>query len=63
MTLNSDDLPYFWTTLKREYDIAAEDFGMGDKALSATTRTAIKAAFVYKKTKSALLARLNGHKC
>ena len=62
VTLNSDDPPYFWTTLKREYDIAAEHFGMDDKALMATTRTAIEAAFVDRKTKSALLARLDGHK-
>ncbi|MDX8463900.1 adenosine deaminase, partial [Mesorhizobium humile] len=32
MTLNSDDPPYFWTSLKREYDIAAEHFAMDDKA-------------------------------
>lgn len=62
VTLNSDDPPYFWTTLKREYDIATEHFGMDDKALLATTRTAIEAAFVDKKTKAALLARLDGHK-
>ena len=62
VTLNSDDPPYFWTSLKREYDIASEHFGMDDKALMATTRTAIEAAFVDRKTKSALLARLDGHK-
>ena len=60
VTLNSDDPPYFWTSLKREYDIAREHFGMDDKALAAVTRTAIEAAFVDKKTKTALLARLNG---
>ena len=59
VTLNSDDPPYFWTSLKREYDIAAEHFGMNDKALTAVTRTAIEAAFVDRKTKTALLARLN----
>src|SRR5206468_3660549 len=60
VTLNSDDPPYFWTSLKREYDIAAEHFAMDEKALTAVTRTAIEAAFVDKKTKAALLARLNG---
>ncbi len=60
VTLNSDDPPYFWTSLKREYDIAREHFGMDDKALAAVTKTAIEAAFVDKKTKTALLARLNG---
>jgi adenosine deaminase len=33
---------------------------MNEKALTAVTRTAIEAAFVDKKTKTALLARLNG---
>ncbi|RWE09928.1 MAG: adenosine deaminase [Mesorhizobium sp.] len=59
VTLNSDDPPYFWTSLKREYDIAAEHFSMNDKALAAVTRTAIEAAFVDKKTRTALLTRLN----
>lgn len=62
VTLSSDDPPYFWTSLKHEYDIATEHFGMDDKALMATTRTAIEAAFVDRKTKAALLARLDGHK-
>ncbi len=59
VTLNSDDPPYFWTSLKREYDIAAEHFGMGEKELLKVTRTAIEAAFVDRKTKQALLARLD----
>ncbi|RUW94446.1 adenosine deaminase, partial [Mesorhizobium sp. M8A.F.Ca.ET.059.01.1.1] len=59
VTLNSDDPPYFWTSLKREYDIAAEHFAMNEKALAAVTRTAIEAAFVDRKTKAALLGRLN----
>jgi len=60
VTLNSDDPPYFWTSLKREYDIATEHFAMNDKALAGVTRTAIEAAFVDRKTKAALLARVNG---
>ena len=59
VTLNSDDPPYFWTTLKREYEVAAQHFGMSDKDLAAVTRTAIEAAFVDKKTRAALLARLD----
>lgn len=58
VTLNSDDPPYFWTSLKREYDVAAEHFGLSEKDLTAITRTAIEAAFVDRKTRSALLARL-----
>ena len=59
VTLNSDDPPYFRTSLKREYDIAAEHFSMDDKALAAVTRTAIEAAFVDRKTRTKLLSRLD----
>jgi adenosine deaminase len=59
VTLSSDDPPYFWTSLKNEYDLAAKHFGMSEKALAAVTRTAIEAAFVDRKTKSALLGRLD----
>lgn len=58
VTLNSDDPPYFWTSLKKEYDVAAEHFGMTPKDLSNITRTAIEAAFIDRKTKQALLARV-----
>ena len=59
VTLNSDDPPYFWTTLKREYDVARQYFKMDDKALLATTKTAIEAAFVDRKTRTALLAKVS----
>ena len=58
VTLNSDDPPYFHTNIKAEYDNAARHFGMNDKALASITRTAIEAAFVDRKTRAALLARL-----
>ena len=60
VTLNSDDPPYFWTSLKREYEVAGEHFGLDAKALTAVTRTAIEAAFVDRKTRAALLSRFNG---
>lgn len=59
LTLNSDDPPYFDTSLKREYDIAAEHFGMDDAALTAVTRTALQAAFVDDATRARLMARLD----
>ncbi|CAM5470980.1 adenosine deaminase [Aquamicrobium terrae] len=59
VTLNSDDPPYFGTSLKHEYDMAARHFGLSEKALAAVTRTAIEAAFVDRRTKAALLARLD----
>lgn len=60
VTLNSDDPPYFWTTLQREYDVASDHFGMSEEELTAVTRTAIEAAFVDEPTRATLLARLDG---
>lgn len=59
VTLNSDDPPYFWTTLKREYEVAAEHFRLTEAELAGVTRTAIEAAFVDEETRAALLARLD----
>ncbi len=59
VTLNSDDPPYFWTSLKHEYEIGREYFGLNENELAGITRTAIEAAFVDKKTKTELLGRLN----
>lgn len=59
VTLSADDPPYFSTSLKREYDLAKEHFGLDDAALSAVTRVAVEAAFVDRKTKAALLAKLD----
>jgi adenosine deaminase len=58
VTLNSDDPPYFWTSLQREYDIARNEFGMDDRALVAVTRTALEAAFVDEETRKRLLGLL-----
>ena len=59
VTLSSDDPPYFWTSLKKEYEVAKEHFGLSDKDLLGVTRASIEAAFVDRKTKAALLARLD----
>lgn len=58
VTLNSDAPAFLGTSLKNEYDIAATHFGMDGDALAALTRTALEAAFVDRKTRTALLARL-----
>ena len=58
VTLSSDDPPYFWTSIGKEYDVARQHFGLSDRDLLGVTRTAIEAAFVDRKTRSALLARL-----
>ena len=59
VTLNSDDPPYFRTSLKREYEIGAEHFGLDEGELLGLTETALNAAFVDRGTKAALLTRLN----
>lgn len=59
LTLNSDDPPYFETSIAREYAIGKENFGLTDKQLTGVTRTAIEAGFIDRKTKAALLSRLD----
>ena len=60
VTLNSDDPPYFHTTLKKEYEVAAEHFGMEAEDLADVTRTALVAAFVDDDTRARLEAQLDG---
>lgn len=45
VTLNSDDPPYFGTTVGQEYAVAREHFGLDDADLLALTDTALAAAF------------------
>ena len=58
VTISSDDPPFFHTSLKREYELASEAFGLSDAEINAMTRTAIEAAFVDEETRKALFARL-----
>lgn len=58
LTLNSDDPPFFATSLEAEYETAARVFGLDDAALKGVTRTALEAAFVDEETRVRLLARL-----
>ncbi|MCY6382979.1 adenosine deaminase [Hoeflea prorocentri] len=58
VTLNSDDPPFFDTSLGKEYAIAQAEFGLSDEELVETTRTAINAAFVDEDTRTSLLAKL-----
>ena len=57
VTLNSDDPPFFRTSLGREYDAVARVHGLTEEALRAITRTAIEAAFVDEPMRAALLER------
>lgn len=55
ITLNSDDPPFFRTTLGREYQIAQDHFGFTRDDLLAVTRNAIEAAFVDETSRKKLL--------
>lgn len=59
VTLNSDDPPFFHTTLGHEYTHTAKTFGWSPEDQRAITRTAIEAAFCDRGTKERLLARLD----
>jgi adenosine deaminase len=56
VTLNSDDPPFFHTSLAREYELASREMGFSDAELNTMTRTAIEAAFVDEPTRTRLLA-------
>lgn len=57
-TLSSDDPPYFHTSIGREYDLAAEHFGLSEDDLIGFTRNSIEAAFVDEETRRGLRAKL-----
>ena len=58
LTLNSDDPPFFKTTLGHEYDLGATHFGLSHQTLNRFTKNAIEAAFVDEQTRTQLLERL-----
>lgn len=59
VTISSDDPPFFRTSLAREYEIAATEFGFRRAEIDRMTRTAIEAAFVDETTRARLLAQLD----
>ncbi|WP_067220077.1 adenosine deaminase [Stappia indica] len=61
ITLNSDDPPFFGTTLGHEYRSCAETFGWPEDELLAITRNAIAAAFCDEDTRRRLVLRLSDH--
>jgi len=58
VTLNSDDPPFFHTSLAQEYEIASHVFGFSDDEINTMTRTAIEGAFVDEATRAQLLAKI-----
>lgn len=58
VTLNSDDPPFFRTSIGAEYSQTAKSHGLGHADLVDITRTSIRAGFLDEATKTGLLARL-----
>ena len=54
VTLNSDDPPFFHTTLGMEYDLA----GLGERELRGIARTAIESSFADETTKQRILREI-----
>jgi len=59
--ISSDDPPFFFTSLAREYALAADAFGFSDAEINRMTRTALESAFVDEVTRARLLAKLDSH--
>jgi len=57
VTLNSDDPPYFHTSVGLEYQVAHDHFGLDTGDLRAITRTALEAGFAPAEVRSALIER------
>ncbi len=60
VTISSDDPPFFHTSLRREYELAATEFGFSETEINGMTRTALEAAFVDEATRARLLAAIDG---
>lgn len=58
VSINSDDPPYFHTTLATEYQRVQDTFNYSDSEMTHFTRMAIEHAFVDETTRSHLLKRL-----
>jgi len=66
VSLNSDDPPYFNTTIGREYGLAKSELGLTDSDLLQITQSALAAAFADNGTRVACMrhvAKLSGGDC
>ena len=59
VSLNSDDPPYFATTIGREYEIARSHMGLEDLDLVQISEDALVAAFVDETTRQQLRKKLD----
>ena len=58
VSLNSDDPPFFHTTVGQEYHDSAKNFELGDEVLKSISLMAMEASFVDTKTKSKLVNKI-----
>lgn len=59
VTLNSDDPPFFATSIGHEYEEAARHYGLSDTDLTQITRNAVEASFCDGSLKQELLSKLD----
>ncbi|WP_162946834.1 adenosine deaminase [Ruegeria sp. EL01] len=62
VTLNSDDPPYFFSTIDEEYDIARETFGFSDAELLDLTHNAILAGMLSNDERMPLLNEVDDYR-
>lgn len=60
-SINSDDPPFFWTSLGDDYDAAQKHFGFTDADLLAVTKRAIEVSFADAALKQKLLAKVEAY--
>ena len=58
VSINSDDPPYFATSIGHEYDNAASAIGLSSTALRRISKAAMTASFADTETKARLLAAI-----
>jgi adenosine deaminase len=63
VTLNSDDPPYFGSTIGGEYGVARDRFGFDDAGLAQLTDTALQAAFADDALRARLRDGLRATRC
>lgn len=59
VSLNSDDPPFFSTTLAREYQFVQDTYGYTNQEMTAITQMALEKAFVDDATKKRLLSKID----
>ncbi len=61
VTVSTDDPPFFFTTMAREFDMLADTFGWDDRDFKMLNQTALDAAFCDAATKENIQERLDAH--